>query len=60
VLVPASWATLDGGEGDEQRSPAALRKYWSDYLEFNKTSMSRRRRSSATSGSRASAAFEPS
>jgi hypothetical protein len=30
---------LDGGEGDEQPNPAALKRYWNDYLEFNKTSL---------------------
>jgi hypothetical protein len=28
---------LDGGEGDDQPSPAAFRAYWKDYLEFNAT-----------------------
>jgi hypothetical protein len=27
------------GDGDEQPSPAALEKYWNDYLEFNVTSL---------------------
>jgi hypothetical protein len=30
---------LDGGTGDDQPNPAALRAYWKDYLEFNKTSL---------------------
>ena len=28
---------LDGGEGDDQPKPAALKAYWADYLEFNAT-----------------------
>ena len=28
---------LDGGEGPEQPSPAALRKYWNEYLIFEET-----------------------
>lgn len=28
---------LDGGEGDDQPDPAALKAYWNDYLEFNAT-----------------------
>ena len=28
---------LDGGEGDDQPNPAALKAYWADYLEFNAT-----------------------
>jgi len=27
------------GEGDDQPSPAALERYWHDYLEFNRTSL---------------------
>jgi hypothetical protein len=30
---------LDGGTGDDQPNPAALRAYWTDYLEFNKTAL---------------------
>jgi hypothetical protein len=30
---------LDGGEGDDQPSPAALRKYWNDTLIFKETSL---------------------
>lgn len=30
---------LDGGEGDDQPNPAALRKYWNDYLVFNETKL---------------------
>ena len=34
-----SWQVhkLDGGTGDDQPNPAALRAYWEDYLDFNKT-----------------------
>jgi hypothetical protein len=28
---------LDGGEGDDQRSPAALRRYWNEYVIFEET-----------------------
>jgi hypothetical protein len=28
---------LDGGEGDDQQTPAALRKYWNEYLIFEET-----------------------
>jgi hypothetical protein len=28
---------LDGGEGDDQRTPAALRKYWNEYVIFEET-----------------------
>ena len=28
---------LDGGEGDDQPNPAALRKYWNEYLIFEET-----------------------
>ncbi len=28
---------LDGGEGNEQPNPAALRKYWNEYLIFEET-----------------------
>jgi hypothetical protein len=28
---------LDGGEGDDQRTPAAFRKYWNEYVIFEET-----------------------
>lgn len=35
-----SWQVHElAGDGDDQPNPAALRKYWNEYLEFNETSL---------------------